>query len=156
MAKSTIRHSFFILSLMTKSGHLACITWSVCILKSHRIVMTLFSTVVSSSCSYHLVFTSNPYFRQTSQWLFFQTKSCCRLNSLCVILLLKRCFTVSSACLLDRAFLEKTRKVANQKFYFTFPLNMPWRFQIQDGPKQILTGSRIFDDVIILVKIKIC
>ena len=101
IAKSTIRHSFFIMSLMTKSGRLACTTCFVCRLKSHRIVLTSFSIVVSGTCSYHFLFPLKPYFRQISQWIFCPTQSWHLLNSLCAILLhsLNRWFTVSSACL---------------------------------------------------------
>ena len=60
-AKSTIRQVvFFIYSLIiTRSGLLGGIKWSICISKSQRIFCVAFSRTDSDLCIYHLVVWSN-------------------------------------------------------------------------------------------------
>ena len=43
---------------------------------------------------------------------------------------------IQNANLIHREFCRETSKLLSPKFYFTFPLNRLWRFQIQDGPKK--------------------
>ena len=57
-AKSTIFKVLFFF-LIIKSGLLAGIRWSVCILKSHRSLCESFSRIVAGLCVYHLLVWSN-------------------------------------------------------------------------------------------------
>ena len=60
-AKSTILQVlfFFFLLIIIKSGLLAGIRWSVCILKSHRSLCESFSRTGAGLCIYHLLVWSN-------------------------------------------------------------------------------------------------
>ena len=50
---------FFFLLIIIKSGLLAGIRWSVCMLKSHRSLCVAFSRTVAGLCIYHLLVWSN-------------------------------------------------------------------------------------------------
>ena len=86
-AKSTILQVFFFLLIIIKSGLLAGIRWSVCILKSHRSLCVLFSRTGAVLCKYHLLVWSNLNFLHISQWITLQTQSCFALYSRCANLL---------------------------------------------------------------------
>ena len=66
-AKSTILQIFFLLNIM-RSGLLARIKWSVCMLKSHRGLCVSFSRTGARLCRYHLFVWSNWNFLHISQW----------------------------------------------------------------------------------------
>ena len=53
-AKSTILQVLFFLLIIIRSGLLAEIRWSVCMLKSHRSLCVLFSRTDAGLCIYHL------------------------------------------------------------------------------------------------------
>ena len=88
-AKSTILQVlfFFFLLIIIKSGLLAGIRWSVCMLKSHRSLCVAFSRTGAGLCIYHLLVWSNLNFLQISQWITLPTQSCFALYSLCANLL---------------------------------------------------------------------
>ena len=83
-AKSTI---FFFLLIIMRSGLLAGIRWSVCILKSHRSLCESFSRTGAGLCIYHLFVWSNWNFLHISQWTTLPTQSCLALYSFCANLL---------------------------------------------------------------------
>ena len=74
-AKSTILPVFFFLLIIIKSGLLAGIRWSVCMLKSHRSLCVAFSRTVVGLCIYHLFVWSNLNFLHISQWITLPTQS---------------------------------------------------------------------------------
>ena len=80
------RFSFFLLIIM-RSGLLAGIRWSVCILKSHRSLCESFSRTGVGLCIYHLFVWSNRNFLHISLWTTLPTQSCLALYSLCANLL---------------------------------------------------------------------
>ena len=81
-AKSTILQVlFFLLLIIIKSGLLAGIRWSVCILKSHRSLCESFSRIGAGLCIYHLLVWSNLNFLHISQWITLLTQSCLVLYS---------------------------------------------------------------------------
>ena len=94
-AKSTILQvlfffsfSFFLLLLIIiRSGILAGIRWSVCMLKSHRSLCMAFSRTGVGLCIYHLLVWPNLSFLQISQWIILPTQSCLALYSLYASLL---------------------------------------------------------------------
>ena len=86
-AKSTILQVLFFLLIIIKSGLLAGIRWSVCILKSHRSLCESFSRIGAELCIYHLLVWSNLNFLHISQWITLPTQSCLALYSRCVNLL---------------------------------------------------------------------
>ena len=87
-AKSTILQVlFFFLLIIIKSGLLAGIWWSVCILKSHRSLCESFSRTGVGLCIYHLLVWSNLNFLYISQWITLPTQSCLALYSRCANLL---------------------------------------------------------------------
>ena len=53
---------FFFLLIIIKSGLLAGIRWSVCMLKSHRILCMAFSRTGAGLCTYRLFVWSNYYY----------------------------------------------------------------------------------------------
>ena len=59
-----------------RSGYLAEIWWSVCILKSQRSLCVSFSRTDSGLCMYHLFVWSNFNFLHNSQWITLPTQSC--------------------------------------------------------------------------------
>ena len=54
-AKSTILHILFFLLIIVRSGLLARIKWSVCMLKSHRSLCESFSRTAAGLCIYRLL-----------------------------------------------------------------------------------------------------
>ena len=78
--------SLFLL-IIIKSGLLAGIRWSVCMLKSHRSLSVTFSRTGAGLCIYHLLVWSNLNFLRISQWITLPTQSCLALYSLCANLL---------------------------------------------------------------------
>ena len=87
-AKSTILQIFcFVLLIIIKSGLLAGIRWSVCMLKSHRSLCESFSRTGAELCIYHLFVWSNWNFLHISQWITLATQSCLALHSFCANLL---------------------------------------------------------------------
>ena len=69
-ATSIIWQTACCLSTLTRSGLLCSRTswWSVCMLKSQRILTFSCSQTFPGTCSYHLSATSNPYFLHKHQW----------------------------------------------------------------------------------------
>ena len=66
--------SLFLLLIIIKSGLLAGIRWSVCILKSHRSLCESFSRTGAGLCIYHLLLWSNLnyyYYYYLLVWEFF-------------------------------------------------------------------------------------
>ena len=78
---------FFFLLIIIKSGLLAGIRWSVCILKSHRSLCESFSRTGAGLCIYHLLVWLNLNFLHISQWITLPTQSCLALYSCCANLL---------------------------------------------------------------------
>ena len=86
-AKSTILQVLFFLLIIIKSGLLAGIRWSVCVLKSHRSLCESFSRTGAGLCIYHLLVWSNLNFLHISQWITLPTQSCLALYPNCANLL---------------------------------------------------------------------
>ena len=87
-AKSTILQIFFFfLLIIMRSGLLAGIKWSVCMLKSHRSLCVSFSRTYAGLCIYHLFEWSNWNFLHISQSTTLPTQSCLALYSFCANLL---------------------------------------------------------------------
>ena len=86
-AKSTILQILFFLLIIIRSGLLAGIRWSVCMLKSHRGLCVSFSGTNAGLCIYHLFVWSNLNFFHISQWITLPTQSCLALYSFCASLL---------------------------------------------------------------------
>ena len=80
-AKSTILQILFLLLIIIRSGLLARIRWSVCMLKSHRSLCKSFSRTGAGLCIYHLFVWSNLNFLHISQWITLPTQSCLALYS---------------------------------------------------------------------------
>ena len=78
--------SLFLL-INIKSGFLAGIKRSVCILKSHRSLCVSFCRTGAGLCIYHLLVWSNWDFQHISQWITLPTQSCLALYSFCANLL---------------------------------------------------------------------
>ena len=70
-----------------RSGLLAGIRWSVCMLKSHRSLCVSFSWTADGLCIYHLFVWSNWNFLHISQWITLPTQLCLALYSFCANLL---------------------------------------------------------------------
>ena len=68
--------------MIIKSGLLAGIRWSVCMLKSHRSLCVAFCRIGAGLCIYHLLVWSNLSFLHISQWITLPTQSCLALYSL--------------------------------------------------------------------------
>ena len=85
-AKSIILKVFFLL-IIIRSGRLAEIWWSVCILKSQRNLRIWISWTDSGLCIYHLFVWSNFNFLHYSQWITLPTQSGRVLYSFCANLL---------------------------------------------------------------------
>ena len=79
-------NSLFLL-IIIRSGLLAGISWSVCMLKSHRSLCKSFSRTGAGLCIYHLFVWSNWNFLHISQWITLLTQSCLALYSFCANLL---------------------------------------------------------------------
>ena len=86
---SSLLFFFFFLLHIIKSGLLAGIRWSVCMLKSYRSLYVAFSRTGAGLCIYHLLVWSNLNFLHISQWITLLTQSCLALYSLCANLLLR-------------------------------------------------------------------
>ena len=86
-AKSTILLILVFLLIITRSGLLAGIRWSVCMLKPHRSLCESFSRTGAELCIYHLFVWSHWNFLHISQWITLPTQSCFALYSLCANLL---------------------------------------------------------------------
>ena len=86
-AKSTILQFLFILLIIMRSGLLAGIRWSVCMLKSRRSLCESFSRTGVRLCIYHLFVWSNWNFLHISQWITLSTQSSLALYSFCANLL---------------------------------------------------------------------
>ena len=86
-AKSTILPILFLLLIIIRSGLLAGIRWSVCMLKSHRSLCMSFSRTCVGLCIYHLLVWSNSNFLHISQWITLPTQTCLALYSSCANLL---------------------------------------------------------------------
>ena len=65
------RFSFFLLLTIMRSGLLAGIRWSVCMLKSHRSLCESVSRTGAGLCIYHLFVWSNWNFLHIYQWITF-------------------------------------------------------------------------------------
>ena len=92
-AKSTIRQVLFFLLIITRSGRLADIRWSVCISKSQRSLCVSFSWTDSGLCIYHSFELSNFNFLHNSQWITLPTLSCLVLYSFsAAIIIIIICF----------------------------------------------------------------
>ena len=77
--------SFFF--LLTRSGCLAEIRWSICISKSQRCLCIFFSGTDAGLCIYHLFLWSNLNFLHNSRWITLPIQSCVVLYSSCANLL---------------------------------------------------------------------
>ena len=82
-AKSTLLLILFFLLIIIRSGLLAGIRWSVCMVKSHRSLCVSFSRTGAGLCIYHLLVWSNLNFLHISQWITMPTQSCLDLYSFC-------------------------------------------------------------------------
>ena len=87
IAKSTILQILVFLLIIMRSGLLAGIKWSVCMLKSHRSLCMSFSRTDPGLCIYHLFVWLNLNSLHISQWITLRTQSCLVLYSFCVNLL---------------------------------------------------------------------
>ena len=86
-AKSTILQILFLLLIIMRSGLLAGIRWSVCMLKSHRNLCESFFWTGNGLCIYNLFVWSNWNFLHISPWITLPTQSCLALYSFCANLL---------------------------------------------------------------------
>ena len=76
-------NSLFYLLIIIRSGLLAGIRWSVCMLKSHRSICEGFSWTGDWLCIYHLLVWSNLNSLHISQWTTLPTRSFLALYSFC-------------------------------------------------------------------------
>ena len=72
--------SLFLL-IITRSGRLTEMKWSVCMLKSYRSSCVSFPRTDAELCIYHLFLWSNSKFLHNSQWITLPTQSCLVLYS---------------------------------------------------------------------------
>ena len=79
--------SLFLLLIIMRSGLLAGIKWSVCMVKSYRSLCESFSRTGAGLGIYHLLVWSNWNFLHISQWITLTTQSCLALYSFCANLL---------------------------------------------------------------------
>ena len=82
-----VRLFFFCFFTITRSGRMAEIRWSVCILKSQEIMYDRFSTTNIGFCICNLFALWNLNFLHNSHWITFPIQSCLLLYSLCSNLL---------------------------------------------------------------------
>ena len=68
--------SLFFLLIIIRSGFLVGISWSVCMLKSHRSLCESFFRTGAGLCIYHLFVWSNWNFLHISLWITLPTQSC--------------------------------------------------------------------------------
>ena len=83
---STRPPAFFLL-IIIRSGLLADIRWSVCILNSHRGLCVSFSRTGAGFWIYYLLAWSNLNFLHISRWINLPTQSCLAWYSFCASLL---------------------------------------------------------------------
>ena len=76
-----------LLLIIMRSGLLAEIRWSVCMLKSHRSLCVSFSRTRAGLCINHLFKWLNLNLLHISQWITLPTQSCLVLYSFCANLL---------------------------------------------------------------------
>ena len=89
-ARSTILQILFflfIIIILLLSGLLVEISWSVCMLKSHRSLCKSFYRTGAELCIYHLFVWSNWNFLHIFQWITLPTQSYLALYSFCANLL---------------------------------------------------------------------
>ena len=86
-AKLTILQILFFLLIIIRSGLLAGIRRSVCMLKSQRSLCVSFSRTGAGLYIYHLLEWSNLNFWHISQWITLPTQSCLALYPRCANLL---------------------------------------------------------------------
>ena len=86
-ARSTILQVLFFLLIIIRSGLLAGIKWSVCMLKSYRSLCVSFSRIGAGLCIYHSFEWSNLNLLHISQWITLLKQSCPTLYSFCANLL---------------------------------------------------------------------
>ena len=79
--------SLFLLLIIIRSGRLAEMKWSVCMLKFHRSLCVSFSSTDVGFCIYNLFIWSNFNFLHNSLWITLHTQSCLVLYSFCTNLL---------------------------------------------------------------------
>ena len=84
-SRQLYRFSFFF--IIMRSGLLAGIRSSVCMLKSYRSLCESFSRTGAGLCKYHLFVWSNWHFLHISQWTTLPTQSCLVLYAFCANLL---------------------------------------------------------------------
>ena len=82
ITKSTIRQVLFCL-IISRSGCLTEIRWSICISKCQRSLCASFSRVYSRLCKFNLFVCSNFSFLHNSQWITLPNQSCLVLYSFC-------------------------------------------------------------------------
>ena len=92
--------------MMMRSGLLAGIRWSVCMLKSHKSLCKSFSMADVGLCIYHLFVWSTWNFLHISQWTTLPTQSC--LTLLLLWLLINQLMT---------KFKQNTHKQLNDLIY---------------------------------------
>ena len=86
-AKPLIWQVLFFLFIITRSGRLVEIKWSICISKSQRSFFVSFSRTYSKLCIYHLFVWLNFIFLHNYQWITIPNQSCLILYSFCTNLL---------------------------------------------------------------------
>ena len=86
-AKSTILQVLFLFLIIIRSGRLAEIRWSVCMLKSYWSLFVSFPRTPTGLCIYNLFLWSNFNFLHNSLWIPLTTQSCLVLYSFCANLL---------------------------------------------------------------------
>ena len=74
---------FFLIIIITRSGRLVKMRWSVYISKSHRSLCVLFNCIDSGLCTYLLFVWSNFNFLHSPQFMTLFTQSCLVLYSFC-------------------------------------------------------------------------
>ena len=82
-SRQICKFSFSFLLIIIRSGLLAAIRWSVCMLKSHRRLCLSFSRTGAGFCIRHLLVWSNLNFLHIPQWITLPTQSCLALYSFC-------------------------------------------------------------------------
>ena len=109
-----------------RSGLLAGIRGSVCMLKSHRSLYKSFSRTCAGLCIYHLFVWSNWNFLHISQWITLPTQSCLLLllllNSLLYFILIFRfVLTIDFKLANDLALAEFTLNSNISSFNYLYP-----------------------------------
>ena len=81
-------NALFFLLIISRSGLLVEIRWSVCMSKPHRSLCVSFSWAYAGLCIYYLFVWSNFNFLHTSQWTTLPTQSCLVLCSFIIIIII--------------------------------------------------------------------